>query len=402
MTASQRVVRCTLAVVALFLAGARAEAQDESTSARTWPDRAAEVEAFIRDADVVSVEAIGTGVTNPQRAILAPGGLVEQVSFKPLKPGIYRGYWESYKSEIAAYELDKLLGLGLIPPTVEKRVAGDLGAAALWVSPVKSFGDFGELPTPPSTQRGRWNYQLIKAKMFHNLIANKDPNLGNWLVDPRWNLILIDNSRAFTTDQKMVHKLTRIDRDLWDRMLALDEATLTAALGEWLDDGEIRAIVERRDEMTEDISELVAERGEARVFVRFRGVPHGGEAGARPSPVDPAELHALTGRLVDALNEAPVVLPVSGLSWVGRVVRLEGYAGRDNGVARQALAAGYQYGLATADFGLVCLTADRHGGGTGAYEALDGLMDGWAEVFGIAEDVDGMTLVQVMRLRLVP
>ena len=60
----------------------------------------------------------------------------------------------------------------------------------------------------------------------------------------------------------MVHELTRVDQDLWDRFMALDEATLQAALGKWLGDGQIRAILARRDEMTKDIEALVAEWGE--------------------------------------------------------------------------------------------------------------------------------------------
>ena len=184
----------------------------------------------------------------------------------------YRGHRESYLSEIAAYELDKLLELGMTPPTVEKRIERDVGAAVMWVAPAQSFSDLGGPPSPPSTRIGWWNYQLICAKMFHNLIFNKDPNLGNWLVDPAWNLILIDNSRAFTTGTQMVHKLTRVDQDLWDRFLALDEPTLTTAVSEWLDDGQIRAILARRDRMAEDIEEMVAERGRASMFVHFREV----------------------------------------------------------------------------------------------------------------------------------
>ena len=186
-------------------------------SARTWIGRAEQIEQFIREAEVVDIKDIGTGVTNPKRAELAPGGLVARIAFKPIRPGNYHGHFESYESEIVAYELDKLLGLGMTPPTVEKRIAGDLGAAVMWAAPTRSFTEFGGPPTAPAAQMARWNYQLIRAKMFHNLIYNKDPNLGNWLVDPAWNLILIDNSRAFTTATRMVHELTRVDQNLWDR-----------------------------------------------------------------------------------------------------------------------------------------------------------------------------------------
>ena len=130
------------------------------------------------------MEDIPLGVTKPRRAYLAPGGLIDRMAWKTIRPGIYSGYWESYKSEIAAYELDKLLGLEMIPPTVERRVKGDLGAAVMWVSPIKSFKDLGGPPSAPAAKLAAWSRQLIRAKMFDNLICNIDPNLGNWLVDP--------------------------------------------------------------------------------------------------------------------------------------------------------------------------------------------------------------------------
>ena len=75
----------------------------------------------------------------------------------------------------------------------------------------------------PPAHFASWNRQLAMAKMFDNLIGNLDPNLGNWLVDPAWNLILIDHTRAFTTDKNMVHKeMDRIDGALWDKMQSPD------------------------------------------------------------------------------------------------------------------------------------------------------------------------------------
>jgi hypothetical protein len=259
------------AIVALALAlGPDAFAQDAAVeSARTWHGHHEQIEQFIRDADVLDMEEIGVGVTNPSRADLAPGGPIDRIAFKPLRPGNYNGHFESYTSEIAAYELDKLLGLGMTPPTVEKRIAHEVGAAVMWVSPARSFKDFGGPAPPPTREIARWNIQLIRAKMFHNLIYNKDPNLGNWLVDPAWNLILIDNSRAFTSGDNMVHELNRVDRDLWERFLALDEDLLENTLGDWLRGGAIRSILKRRDEMAKIVQELVDEHGESHVFVRY-------------------------------------------------------------------------------------------------------------------------------------
>ena len=239
----------------------------EPVDARLWIGREAELEAALIDAKVVKLEPIGIGVTNPYRADVAAGGPIEAFAWKPITAGIYKGFYESYRSEVAAYELDKLLGLGMVPVTVERRVDGQYGAACIWVTPADTFGQLGGPPKPPAQEKRRWNLQITRAKMFDNLISNLDPNLGNWMVDPAWNIILIDHSRAFTRGKKMVHELKRVDRDLWERMLALDEETLAAALGKWLGRAQIRSILRRRDRMVEVVAGLVEEHGEQAVLV---------------------------------------------------------------------------------------------------------------------------------------
>ncbi len=102
--------------------------------------------------------------------------------------------------------------------------------------------------------------------MFDNLIAHRDPNLGNWLVDPAWNLVLIDHTRAFVSSKFLVHKMNPIDKGLWERMLALDPASLKASLGHFLDRGQLDDIVARRDRMKTEIEKMAAEKGEANVF----------------------------------------------------------------------------------------------------------------------------------------
>ena len=237
---------------------ALAHAQEPAGSANIWEGRHAEIEAFLRSAPFVKIEEVPIGVTRPKRGYFEPGGLVASAAWKVLPPGRPAGYWESYKSEIAAYELDKLLGLGMVPPAVEKRWKGDLGAAVLWVSPVRPWRQVENLPKPQ-----KWSRIAVRMKMFDNLICNTDRNAGNLLVDNDWNLYLIDHSRAFITDKKLVSVMTRVDREMWDKILALDEPTLQAALGKWLDRGSIRAMLRRRDAMKTVVDALVAKSGEA-------------------------------------------------------------------------------------------------------------------------------------------
>jgi hypothetical protein len=235
----------------------------ERKSARIWEGRNAEFEAYIRDAPIDRFEVVPIGVTHPKQAHFKPGGLVESVAWKVLPPGRPNGYWESYKSEIAAYELDKLLDMRMVPVAVEKTWKGDKAAAILWLSPIHSWKEMEPKPKP-----AKWVAQVARMKMFDDLICNRDRNAGNLLVDDDWNLFLIDHSRAFIDDKGLPVPLEHVDRALWTKMLALDEPSLQEALGKWVDKGSIRSIIARRDKMKAAIDALVKSKGEAAVFVQ--------------------------------------------------------------------------------------------------------------------------------------
>jgi hypothetical protein len=243
-------------------AAAAARPAPARTSARTWTGHNAEFEEYLRTAKIDRIVEVPIGVTKPKRAYFEAGGLVESAAWKVLPPGRHNGFWDSYESEIAAYELDKLLDMGMVPPAVERQYKGDVGALVLWLSPVHPWKDMEAKPKPPS-----WARQAVDMKMFDNLIGNKDRNAGNFLLDDDWNLFLIDHSRAFISDKDLPWELVHVDKSLWNRMLALDEARLTASLSKWVGKGEIRTILTRRDRMKVVIDTLVKKNGAAAVFV---------------------------------------------------------------------------------------------------------------------------------------
>jgi hypothetical protein len=237
-------------------------------NAKIWIGRATEIEDYLRTAEITKLDAISVGVMHPRKATLKPGGPVEFLAFKAIAPGVYDGDHESYKSEIAAYEIDKLLHLDMVPPTVEKTYKGQKGAAVMWASPTKSFFELGGPPVPPKDHLLSFGFMIAQAKMFDCLIGDPDPNLGNWLVDPAWNIILIDHSRALTTDTGFFQPLRYIDPDLWDRMKAITLDSLTQSVGKWLDKDAIKAVIQRRDKMQKMIDDLVKKYGAANVFVK--------------------------------------------------------------------------------------------------------------------------------------
>jgi hypothetical protein len=234
---------------------------------KTWVGHEAEVEEYLKTAPIEKFENVPIGVTKPKRAYFKPGGPVASVAWKNLKPGLHGGYWDSYTSEIAAYELDKLLEMHMVAPAVERRVEGDLGAVVQWVENIRSW-KVNEPPRAPDI--GAWNRELIRMKMFDDLICNKDRNQGNLLYDGEYHLVLIDHSRAFIVSRDLPNKgrMNQIDRELWDRMMALTPERLQPVLGRWIGSREIRSLLERRDLMRNEIDKLVAARGEAAVFLR--------------------------------------------------------------------------------------------------------------------------------------
>jgi hypothetical protein len=232
-------------------------------SARPWLGHEQQVEEHLRRAVITRMEDIGTGVTRPRRAYLMPSEPVASLVWKVLPPGRRNGYWESYKSEIAAYELDRLLGMRMVPPVVERQIDNQTGAAVMWVSGRKSVKELGG-KVPSSAE---WGKPIRQMQMFDNLIRNIDRNAGNILIGQPGDIVLIDHSRAFTTDKKLQNKVERVDAELWERMQTLTRENLTRALGQWLDEDAIAAIVTRRDAMAVEIKKQIEKKGQALVLI---------------------------------------------------------------------------------------------------------------------------------------
>jgi hypothetical protein len=199
------------------------------TSAKTWLGHAPEMERHLKTAQITRV------AEKP----------FASMTWKVLPPGRRDGYWESYKSEIAAYELDKLLRLDMVPPAVERALNGETGAAVMWIDGVKSVKQTGgKVPSGPA-----WDKPIRRMLMFDNLIGNPDRNAGNILIGLPGELILIDHSRAFTDDRELPRKLPRVDGALWDRMQAVTPEDLSRTLSPWMDGGALTAVLERRKQM---------------------------------------------------------------------------------------------------------------------------------------------------------
>ncbi len=263
----KKVLFAILTTLALAATVTAAQAVDDvSCEYKSWLSAEDDVSALLTGAEIVSMEAIGMGVTNPSRVDLKQGEHVLAGAFKPIKRGRQRGFWESYQAEIATYLIDKLIGLGMTPPTVERRIKGNRGSLQFWVDDCELYRDVeNKTPNTPS-----WSQQLSRMKMMDVLINNDDRNAQNFLVDPDFHIILIDHSRAFISSKKMINNPKKLpnqfDRKLVEALKGLDSDTLDAHLKPYLNGGQIKGVLERRDFLMEHLDELIQERGEARVL----------------------------------------------------------------------------------------------------------------------------------------
>ena len=244
----------SLLLLACCLITSRAGAGD-------WPE-AERFEQFLRRALVTDSSPIGAGVTKSLKLRLELDGESREAVFKS-----YDQPSDSWRREIAAYQLDRLLGLGMVPPTVKRKHRGRLGGLQLWVegSSVAS----AEVPHDVDA----WRRQVSEMWIFDYLIGNIDRHLENAIMTPEQHLVLIDNSKAFQTYPQVLDSIdsavgaTRasfwmIDHDssrtryptfyrqeLVDRIRSLTRSDLKTAIGSWVDGPSRRSLLERRDEI---------------------------------------------------------------------------------------------------------------------------------------------------------
>lgn len=254
-------------------AAQQAEAAPPSApaSSKIWVERYAEFEEFLRTADIERTTNVSTGVLGIKRAYFKPGGLAASGAVRNIRPGRYDGFWESYKSEIAAYKLDRLLQLDMVPPTVERRYNNEMASVQLWVQNTKMLKEVEEQKIRfPGT--AEWSRQLARQKAYDDLVANIDENKGNLLFDPLWNVIKIDCSRCFTNSLATPFEigtgkpLTHIDRPFFERLKALDKPTLQREIGDLVEGGAVDALLKRRDNIVKQFEKLAKGKGEAQVF----------------------------------------------------------------------------------------------------------------------------------------
>jgi hypothetical protein len=231
----------------------------------------------LKTARVLSSALIGQGVTKASRATLSLNGRVHDAQVQSIslklndlydpdgKPVPWR---DDYKHNIAAYKLDRLLMLHMVPPTVERLVGKQRAGLTWWVDDVAMMEMDRDRKKIEPPDPDLWNRQLSIATTFDQLIYNVDRNTGNLLITKDWKLVLIDHTRAFAPNPRLMDRpnFQRCSRQLLDALRSLDSGKLTAALSPYLTATQVNGMLVRRDMIIKHFDKLIAEKGEAAVL----------------------------------------------------------------------------------------------------------------------------------------
>ena len=235
---------------------------------------------FLRAAEVIDTPENfdSKAITDPVRVTVSDGTRTLRAIFKDentLYPRFRFGdgrevdrVRDTYKHEIAAYELDTMLGLGLVPPCVERELFSRMGSLCLWVENAVTEAERGRRGLhPPDVEQ--WNRRMILVRFFHQLIWDLDyANIRNLLVDSNFQIFKIDSSMAFHPDGELrrENSLNRFSRDALEALESLERGDLEKRLGPWLLKKEIRALWTRRDRLLELARDRVERHGETQVL----------------------------------------------------------------------------------------------------------------------------------------
>ena len=240
------------------------------------------VERFLAEARVTRIEPIGMGITDPEKATLELDGVTHFAVFKdiddepnpggtPVDGGFIASLQDSYRLEIAAYVVDRIIGLGMVPATIKRRIRGYDGSLQWWVeskmTETERINQGIKLPDPMA-----WNQEVFKLRLFDKLIYNIDRNFDNLLITEDFKIRLIDHSRSFQnfSELRNPEQLIMFSRSLLKGLERLEYEDLKQRLGEpnYLLDGQIRALLERRDLLLALAEQRVAALGEEAVLYR--------------------------------------------------------------------------------------------------------------------------------------
>jgi hypothetical protein len=221
-----------------------------------------QLEEFLSTAEVKGVKEIAIRGLTVSLVELKGKGLHLRAFFGSGEEKAPRGKKESdvrlrrSRHEIAAYWLDRRLGFRLVPVAIPRKIGGKPGFLEIWME--------AAIDKPWIEEQSMLEHimeelkeEVDKAWVFSALI-DVEPRLDEaiMVIPEERRVVLADNTKSFSHFPEIQERFLPYLRGLQDPALelalrSLDREELSAGLKDYLSDGEIDALLKRRDRILE-------------------------------------------------------------------------------------------------------------------------------------------------------
>jgi hypothetical protein len=242
------------------------ELMSDAGNLQDWDKK--DIEKYLKTAEIVSLKIDPQGGRTEAWIIsLDDGKAASRGLFKHVDSARPTPIADSYRYEISAYELDKLLDFNRIPPVVEREIEGTNGSLQLYIEGCKPLSYQMQRNIQPPDPAG-FQDALAEINVFENLSYCKH-DLNDVLIHTNtWKACRVDFSQAFSPTPKLIpdQSIERCSRKLYENLVYLSEEVLQDKLKHWLNSEEISALLERKKIIIDTIKRRVEEWGEEAVL----------------------------------------------------------------------------------------------------------------------------------------
>jgi len=227
------------------------------------------LERFLQRAPVAAVDkSLELGRSGAWMVTLNDGEKKQRAFFKSVRRPRPTLMPDSYTYELAAYELDSLLGLGLVPVTIERQLDGRTGSLQVFLEGVETEKSrLRKNLQPPDLQA--YQDQLEDITLLENLTCTPRQDLGDILIQTdTWKAWRVDFAEAFMPSTELLPErlIRRASRRFTSALRGWDEKQVRKRLARHLNTAELEALITRRHLILQEIDRLIREKGEAAVL----------------------------------------------------------------------------------------------------------------------------------------
>jgi hypothetical protein len=229
----------------------------------------AEIERFLATAQVLSkAQPMEKGRNDPWMVILGDGKTTRRAIFKYIDRPKPEALASSYKHELAAYALSKILGIDVVPPVVARRIENLPGSLQVMVEGCITESERQkQYLSPPDPQA--FSDAVAEVRVLEHLTHCERSDLGDMLIHKdTWKVCRVDFAEGFGPEAELLPEadIRRCSKRLYERLKSVPAKAIEETVRPHLERPEIEALLARRKLILDRLDSLIKENGESAVL----------------------------------------------------------------------------------------------------------------------------------------